>query len=134
MKKHGLAVLAFVVATFGTQAASHFIVNADHYASVPYLREQPIFLLGVLAMLIQGSVLSYLYSRMAGSGSSIPSALGFAWLAGGFLVSYTAFAEAAKYTVPAVPSWVTVEAVAGFVQFSLYGVALGLIYRRKRSD
>ncbi len=102
MRKHFLAVLAYVVATLATQAVSHFGVNAAHYAAVTYLRAQPIFALGVLSMLIQGSIMSYLYAQLPQSGRSIGHAVLFAWLVGSILVSYEALAEAAKYGVPSV--------------------------------
>lgn len=133
MKKHLLAVLAFIVATFATQAVSHFVVNADHYASVAYLRKDPIFALGVLAMFIEGSILAYLYTQTAGSVRSIAGAVKFAWLTGAFLVSYIALAEAAKYSVPALVPWIAVETEAGIVQFTIYGVLLGLVYRDRES-
>jgi len=44
-------------------------------------------------------------------------------------VSYEALAEAAKYGVPSVASWIAVEVAAGFVQFTFYGVLLGLVHR-----
>lgn len=128
MKKHLLAVLAFAAATFITQAVSHFVVNADHYGAVTHIRKEPIFPLGILAMLIEGSVLSYLYKRIVTDGRSISNAVKFAWLAGAFLVSYIALAEAAKYSVPAVAPWITVEVISGFVQFTFYGVLLGFVY------
>ena len=128
MRKHLLAVLAYVVATFATQAVSHFGVNAAHYAAVTYLRVQPIFALGVLSMLIQGSIMSYLYVQLPEAGRSTGHAVLFAWLVGSMLVSYEALAEAAKYTVPSVTSWIAVEVAAGFVQFTLYGVLLGWVY------
>jgi len=55
MKKGSLTVLAWVVATFGTQAPSHFLVFADHYAAVTYIRKETLFQFGILAMLIQAS-------------------------------------------------------------------------------
>jgi len=131
MRKHLLAVLAYVVATFATQAVSHFAVNAEHYAAVTYLRVQPIFALGVLSMLIQGSIMSYLYVQLPESGRSTGQAVLFAWLVGSMLVSYEALAEAAKYTVPSVTSWIAVEVASGFVQFTLYGVLLGWVYRAR---
>lgn len=131
MKKHVLAVLAYVVATFATQAVSHFGVNAAHYAAVTYLRAQPIFALGVLSMLIQGSIITYAYARVPEAGRSIGHAMLFAWLVGGILVSYEAFAEAAKYSVPSVASWIAVELAAGFVQFTLYGALLGWVHRAR---
>ena len=129
MRKHVLAVLAYVVATFATQAVSHFGVNAARYAALPYLRAQPIFALGVLAMLIQGSVMSYLYAQRPQAGRSIGQAVLFAWLVGSILVSYEALAEPAKYSVPSVASWIAVELAAGIVQFTLYGALLGWVHR-----
>ena len=55
----------------------------------------------------------------------------FAWLVGSILVSYEALAEAAKYGVPSVASWIAVEVAAGFVQFTLYGVLLGWVHRAR---
>lgn len=134
MITHVLRVVAYVVTTFAVQAVSHFIVNAEHYAAVGHMRAEPIFALGILAMLVQGAALSYLYSRSEWARRSILSSLQFGWLAGTFLVSYIALAEAAKYTVPAVPSWLGTEVAAGFVQFTLYGALLGLIHARQRES
>ena len=131
MRKHLLAVLAYVVATFATQAVSHFGVNAAHYAAVTFVRAQPIFALGVLAMLIEGSIMAYLYAQVPGAGRSIGHAVVFAWLVGGIVVSYPALAEAGKYSVPSVASWIAVEVAAGFVQFTLYGALLGWVYRAR---
>ena len=130
MTKHILAVLAYIFATFATQAASHFGVNAEHYAAVTYMRHEPNFPLGMLAMLIQGIGFSYLYSRTVSAGRSVFDGLRFGWLVGALLVSYIAFAEAAKYNVPDITSWLVTEIGAGFVQFTIFGVLLGLIYKR----
>src|SRR3990172_11948731 len=133
MKKYFLAVLAYIMATFLTQAVSHFAVNTEHYAAVTYLRKEPIFAFGVLAMIIQGSILALLYTQIVITARSIMGAVKFAWLAGAFLVSYIALGEAGKYSVPAVAPWITVETIAGIVQFTFYGVLLGFVYRDKQS-
>ena len=130
MTKHILAVLAYIVATFATQAVSHFVVFSEHYAEVTYMRHEPVFQLGILAMLVQGIAFSYLYSRTVSAGRSLFDALRFGWIVGGVLVSYIAFAEAAKYNVPDTSSWLATEIGSGFVQFTIYGVLLGLIYAR----
>ena len=131
MRKHILAVLTYVLATFATQAVSHFGVNAAHYAAVTYLRAQPVFVLGILSMMIQGSIMAYLYAQVPGAGRSIGHAVFFAWLVGGILVSYEALAEAGKYSVPAIGSWIAVEVGAGLVQFTLYGALLGWVHRAR---
>jgi len=119
-----------VVATFAVQATSHFALNAEHYAALAHLRKDPIIPMGVLSMLIQGSVLAYLYPRLRDAGRSMGHAVVFAWLMGAFLLSYIALGEAGKYSVPSVASWLVVEVSAGFVQFTLFGILLGLIHRR----
>jgi hypothetical protein len=129
MNRHALTVLAYLVATFATQAVSHFGVNAGHYAEVPFLRPEPIFPLGVASMLIQGAALSVLFAGRASERRTGRDALGFAWLAGSVLVSYIALAEAAKYGVPSAGRWISVEIAAGFAQFTVFGALLGLIHR-----
>ena len=131
MIKHVSTVVAYLVATFATQALSHFVLNVEHYAAVTFMRAEPIFAFGVASMVIQGTILSYLYSRMAAPRRSIGHAVGFSWLVGGVLVSYIALAEPAKYVVPDVASWIAVELLAGFVQFTAFGVLLGFVYREE---
>lgn len=129
MKRHGVTILAFIMATFVTQAISHFVISADHYAAIPHIRKEPIFQFGFLAMLIQGAVLSVLYARIFRAHHTIKNAVGFSWMMGAFLVSYMALAEVAKYTVPSTASWIGVEMASGFVQFTVFGILLWLVYR-----
>ena len=60
MKKIIIGTILFIVVSFASQAISHFVINVEHYASVPFMREEPIFALGFLTMILQGIVLSYL--------------------------------------------------------------------------
>ena len=129
MKRHVLTILAFIVVTFITQATSHFAVNADHYAVIQHIRKEPIFQFGILVMLIQGALLSVLYAKAFNTYRTIKTAVGFSWMMGGFLVSYIALAEAAKYTVPSIAAWIGVEVATGFIQFTIFGILLGLVYR-----
>ena len=134
MITHALRIAAYVMTTFAVQMVSHFIVNAEHYAAVGHMRAEPIFALGVLAMLIQCTALSSLYARSQWARSSMLSSLQFGWLVGVFLVSYLALAEAAKYTVPAVLPWLGTEIAVGFVQFTIYGALLGLLDVQRRDS
>src|SRR5258708_24809247 len=64
IKKHILSTLAYMVGTFAVQATSHFAINREHYASVSFIRPEPIFALGALSMVLQGGILSWLYSSI----------------------------------------------------------------------
>jgi len=125
MKRHVFAVLGYLVATFATQAVSHFVIFASHYAQVGHMKAEPIFALGLSSMLVQGAILSFVYARSRFIDHGIKGAVQCAWLFGAFLVSYIALAEAAKYSVPDVGSWIAVEAGVGFVQFSVAGLLMG---------
>jgi hypothetical protein len=129
MAKHFLSVVAYVVATFAVQATSHFLINTSHYAGVTYMRKDPIFALGILSMLIEGSVLAYLYSALPKTPNWLADGLKFGWLIGAFAVGYIGLAEAAKYQVPSIGSWVLVESLTAFAQFTIYGVLVGFIQR-----
>ncbi len=128
MRRHILSVLGYVIATFATQATSHFVIFRQHYAAITHLKAEPIFALGFATMIIQGSVLSYTFANSRFAGRSWMDAVRFTWLFGAFLVSYIALGEAAKYSVPSIPAWIAVETGVGFVQYTLAGLFLGLAH------
>jgi hypothetical protein len=72
------------------------------------------------------------YSRSKFATKSLLDAVKLAWLFGLFLVSYIGLAEAAKYSVPDVSSWIGVEFFVGFIQFTLAGIFLALAHKSKR--
>jgi hypothetical protein len=129
MKKHLLAILGYVVATFLTQALSHFVLFKEHYAAVAYLKAEPVFALGFLSMIVQGAILSVVFAGSRFRDGSMLGAVKLSWLLGAFLVSYIGLAEAAKYAVPSIPSWIGVEFLSGSIQFTLAGVFLALSHR-----
>ena len=129
MKKHLLSVLGYVVATLVSQGSSHFYFFKQHYAQVPFEKPEPIFALGILSMLIHGGILTYVYAHSKLSTKPILDSLRLTWFYGLFLVSYIALAEAAKYPVPDIASWIGVELLVGSVQFTLVGIVLKLAHR-----
>ena len=131
MKRHMLSVAGYLIATFGTQASSHFLVFANHYAQISFQRQDPIFAFGFLSMIIQGTILSLLHSKI--QANSLMDSVRLAWAMGLFLVSYIGLAEAAKYAIPDIIGWITVEFLVGFAQFTLAGVFLNLAHGTSRS-
>lgn len=125
-----LTVLAYVVTTFAVQGGSHFLVNADHYAGISIMRAQPVIAMGLGSMVIQGLIFALLFPMFNQGTSSVRRGILFSWALGGFLASYIVLGEAGKYAIPSIPSWIAVEASAGFVQYTAFGALLGLLHRR----
>jgi hypothetical protein len=124
-----LTVLAYIVATFAVQATSHFAVNAEHYRSISIMRTEPLFSLGFSSMVIQGLLFAILFPLFDRGRNPMRNGVLFSWAIGLFLTSYIALAEAGKYSVPSIASWMGVESAAAAAQFTLFGIFLGLIHR-----
>ncbi|HJU75184.1 MAG TPA: hypothetical protein VJ717_15690 [Gemmatimonadaceae bacterium] len=126
-----LTVLAYMLSTFAVQGASHFAINADHFAGISIMREEPIVPMGLLSMMIQGLVFAFLFPAFNRGTNSIRNGVVFSWTLGAFLASYIVLGEAGKYAIPSIPAWIAVELSAAAVQFTLFGVLLGLVHRRQ---
>lgn len=124
-----LTVLAYVATTFAVQGGSHFVVNTEHYAAIPMLRPEPIILMGLASMLIQGGIFALLFPVFTRGPVTLRHGIVFSWALGGFLASYIVLGEAGKYAVPSLPSWIAVEGSVAAVQYTVFGVLLGLIHR-----
>jgi hypothetical protein len=124
-----VTVLAYTATTFAVQGGSHFGVNAAHYAAIPILRAEPVVAMGLASMVVQGLIFAWLYPTFAAGTSTVRKGIAFSWALGGFLASYIVLGEAGKYSIPSIPSWIAVEGVVAFVQYTVFGAWLGLIHR-----
>ncbi len=134
MWKHVFSVLIYVGVSLVVQAVSHLVVFAHHYNEVGFVRAHPIFALGIGALVLQGILLSAVYSMTKSAGLGLSSAVGFTLLMGTFLISHEGMAEAAKYTVPDPAAWVGVEFASGFVQYLLIGLGIGLVHLKRQPN
>jgi hypothetical protein len=125
----GLTIVAYVLATLAVQGGSHFAVNAEHYAAIPILRANPVIPMGILSMVIQGTIFGVLFPVFNRGPNTIRNAIVFSWTLGAFLASYIVLGEAGKYAIPSIASWIAVESSTALVQYTLFGVLLGLVHR-----
>lgn len=130
MKRTIVGTLLFIVISFAIQATSHFAINVEHYATIPFMRAETIFVLGILTMIMQGIVLSYLFVIFSKNDFTIKNGLLFGLLISALFVSYPALVEPAKYQVPNITNWILVEGLVGLTQFCLYGILLSLTFKK----
>jgi len=131
MKKYGLAVLAYVFCTFLIAAPWHLVLFKPVYDELAiFTRQEPLIPLGLVSMLMQGLVLSYLYPLYAQGRHSVKTGATFGLLMGVLLASSAVFAEAGKQNVTSLSTWLLLESAYFLFQFSVVGVIIGSIYAK----
>lgn len=126
------AALAYLIVTFISAFGWHVVLFSDVYRAAG-VREEPVFALGIVAMLIQAVLVAYLYPRLSGTGTPVAEGLKFGLILGLLMGSYGALAEAAKFDVGSIPDWVVYEGSYFVLQFALTGVVVALVYGSRRT-
>lgn len=120
----------YVVLTMVCAAGWHLGLFPDVYAAAN-MRAKPLMHLGMLSVLIQAAVVSYLYPRVRGSGTPLAEGAWFGLLMGLYMGSYGVLAEAGKFDVGPVGTWLAYEGVYFLAQFTLVGAAIGWVHRSR---
>jgi len=132
IKKLTFFTVAYIVITMAWAYPWHIMWFHDLYVSWGAItRAEPIIPLGVLAIVIQGAVIGYLYPYfIKGEGNPIFRGIKFNLIIG--LMTYTVmgFATAAKFNIAPILPFLIYHTVFQFIQFTLTGAALGFIYRK----
>ncbi|MGE0563346.1 MAG: hypothetical protein AB7O50_02410 [Pseudolabrys sp.] len=126
---YGLA--AYLFPTFALGFVWHLVIFAQQYDALQVYRPDLIFPFGIVAMLIQGSLLSWLFPRlMPAGGSWLGQGLKFGLLVGLFAWSYSTMAVAAKHVMTSVPLFVALETGFTIAHFAVVGPLIALAHRR----
>ena len=130
--KFFLAVLSYIILSFAIAYPWHLIWFHDLYVSWGAVtRKEPIVVLGMFTMIIQGSVIAYLFPRFQKADNPIIEGILFSWLIGLVIWSVMGPATAAKFNIEPVATFLTYHTIFQILQFTLTGIALGLIFGRK---
>lgn len=131
-KRMVLFVAAYFVITMAWAYPWHVVWFHDLYVGWGAMtRAHPVMPLGVMAILIQGIVIGYLYPFFRKPGDhQILQGIQFNLIIG--LMTYTAmgFATAAKIQIEPIGEFLLYHTVFQAVQFTLTGAALGYIFRK----
>lgn len=133
MKRLVLYILAYFVITMAWAYPWHILIFHEKYVEMGAMtREEPVIPLGILAILIQGTVIGYLYQYYYKGGNCIFQGIKFSLMTG--LLVYTAmgFATAAKFQIEPISTFLVYHTIFQAIQFLLTGIALGLIYKDPR--
>ena len=132
MKKLALFVLAYFVLTMAWAYPWHILWFHEKYVAWGAMtRAEPIIPFGMLAIVIQGSVIGYLYPFFAQGESSLGTGIKFSLIIGLMVYTVMGFATAAKFDINPIGDFLLYHTVFQAIQFVLTGAALGWIYRER---
>lgn len=131
MRKHILAVLAYMLPTFPLGFFWHLTVFADYYKSLQVYREDILIPFGLLSMLVQGVVWSALYRSLFAGEPILRGALKFAALACPLAWSFMVIAVAAKHHMASVGGYVGIETAFILLQYAVVSPLIALAHSRK---
>ena len=124
-----LAAASYLILTFVMAASWHLALFKNVYARLgAFTRPRPIIPLGILSMVLQAAVVAYLYPFFYRGGPPPLEGATFGLLLGVFMGSNAVLAEAGKNQVGSLRTWIALEGVYYLLQFTLVGLAIGLVY------
>ncbi|MGE3991520.1 hypothetical protein [Pseudorhodoplanes sp.] len=125
-----LGVAAYVVPTFPIGYVWHLVIFAPVYRDLAMYRGDVIIPFGLLSMLIQGVVFSWVYPRVfAGRSAWLRNGVRYGLALAVLSWSFTTLAVAAKNVMTSVPTYMLLETGFTLVQFALVGPLIALAYR-----
>jgi hypothetical protein len=130
-KKTIIATLSYVVISFAIAYPWHLVWFHDLYIEMGAItRAQPIVVLGVLTMFIQGAVIAYFYPSWYRGGNPVWGGIRYSLIIGLLIYTVMGFATVAKFNIAPVATFLAYHTAFQFLQFTLTGAALGLIFGR----
>jgi hypothetical protein len=118
-----------MVITMAVAYPWHMMLFHDLYEGLgAYTRSDPSIPLGMLAMLIQGIVIAYLYPLYYKGGNPVVEGIKFSLIIGAVVYSAMGFAMAAKIDINPISTFLLYSIAFQVIQFVLTGAALGMIF------
>ena len=127
-KSVALGTTAYTLVTFPLAVVWHVILFEEKYKAFGYFEGEPSFVLGLLTIVIQGLLLSFLFPFVKFSGSPIVRGLKFTSVVGAFFWTSHVLAFIAKQMLEDPLSFVLMETFYLVLQFGIYGILIGFIY------
>ena len=124
-----LGTAAYTLVTFPIAILWHIVLFEKQYQAFNYIQGEPSFLLGFTSILIQGFLLSVLYPYVKFTGKPIIRGLKYSWILGLFFWTSHVIAFIAKQNIDNPILFIVMESSYLVMQFGIYGVLIGLIYR-----
>ena len=129
MTKILLGAAGYIVIVFPLALAWHLGLFKEKYQAFGYFEGEPNVQLGLATIIIQGVALALIYPLFHTGSAGFVRAFQFAGLMGLFFWTSHVLALVAKQNVPNATGFILMETGYLIVQFGLFALLLGLVYR-----
>ena len=131
-RRFWLGVAAYILPSFPIAFVCHLVLFEQKYHALRMYRDEPVVAFGLISMIIQALIFSWLFPRVFPSsrGSILRDGLLYGLGAGLLSWSFTTIAVAAKNIMSSVPDYVLLESAFTILQFVVVGPLIALAYRR----
>ena len=131
-RRFWLGVAAYLIPSFPIAFVWHLVLFEQKYHALRMYRDDVIIPFGLLSMIIQGIIFSWLYPRVFPSprGSFLRDGLLYGLGAGLLAWTYTTLAVGAKNVMTSVPDYVLLESAFTILQSVVVGPLIALAWRK----
>lgn len=128
--------VAYLLPTFALGFVWHLILFKEYYAGLQIYRGDIIVPLGLLSMVIQAAIFSWLFDRAFTRYGGKPVMRGLLFAATGAALSwsFTTLAVAAKNQMTSVPDYMLIETAFTLAQWSVVGPLMAFSLSTGRAD
>ena len=127
-KKITLGALAFFISSFVIQGLLGFSLAGEYFESISIFRNPPIIYLAFTQTIVTGIALSILYPITNLGGTPLLRGLKFGLLIAIIVVPFVALDLPARFMIPSMGTWISVQGVLGITHYAIAGILIGLIY------
>ena len=128
-----LSIIIYVITIFPITALWHVGFFQELYLEFGYFNQEETFLAGVSGLInifVQGFILAILYSKTQFHGSHIMQGVKFSGLIFVFYFSIQVINFVVRKEINDMPFFILMEFIYMLIQFSIYGVLMGVLYRK----
>jgi hypothetical protein len=132
MTRFVLGVLAYLVPSFALGYVWHLVAFERAYAALAMYRSDIIIPFGLLSMLVQAVLFTWIYERAFApqNASLLTRGLAYGALGAALSWSFTTLAVAAKNIMTSVPDYLIIETAFTAVQWIVVGPLIALAFGR----
>jgi hypothetical protein len=127
-----LGMLAYIIPTFILGYVWHLVAFKAAYDALAVYRDDVLIPFGIVAMLIQAAVWTFIYARLFAGDTVVRDAARFAALAAPLAWSFLVVAVAAKHRMASVSDFMLIETAFTVVQYLVVSPLIALVFAPRK--